>query len=131
MFDIGWSEMLMIIVVMIIVVGPKDLPRALYTLGQWVGKIRMAARQFQDTIEQAAHQTGLDEVQKEVRSLSNFNVGNEIEKSIDPKGEMRDAFDIQPPDFNAPPEEKPAIEKPAAPAKPATETDKPQKNEAP
>ena len=125
MFDIGWSEMLMIIVVMIIVIGPKDLPGALHTLGQWVGKIRRTARHFQDTIEQAAQQAGLDEARKEIRNLTNMNIGNEIEKHIDPKGEMREALNIPAPDFNMPDgtatlsnktaSDKPALEKPAAP----------------
>jgi sec-independent protein translocase protein TatB len=118
MFDIGWSEMLLIIVVMIIVIGPKDLPRALYTLGQWVGKVRSVARQFQDSIEQMAHQTGVDEVRKEIEqvgSIGNFEEG--IEKTIDPKGEIKEAFDIKAPSLEAPPrdDKKPAKTEPAKP----------------
>jgi sec-independent protein translocase protein TatB len=110
MLDIGWSEMLLIIVVMIIVIGPKDLPRALYTLGQWVGKVRMVARQFQDSIEQMAHQSGIDDVRKEIEDVSSFDVEREMEKAVDPKGELGEAFKIEPPDFNAPAADKPRIE---------------------
>jgi sec-independent protein translocase protein TatB len=101
MFDIGWSEMLLIIVVMIIVIGPKDLPKALYTLGQWVGKVRAVARQFQDSIEQMAHQSGVDEVRKEIESVGSVNLGDSIEKTIDPKGEIKEAFDIKAPSLAA------------------------------
>lgn len=121
MFDIGWSEMLLIIVVMIIVIGPKELPRALYTLGQWVGKVRMVARQFQDSIEQMAHQTGVDEVKKQVESLGSVDLDAGIAKTIDPKGEIKDAFDIKVPSLDAPdPAPKPvaATETLPPPAKP-------------
>lgn len=117
MFDIGWSEMLLIIVVMIIVMGPKDLPRALYTLGQWVGKVRAVARQFQDSIEQMAHQSGVNEVRREVEQIGAIGLNDGLEKTIDPKGEIREAFDIKAPDLNAP--AAPALDAPAAGAKPA------------
>ncbi|MGE0651482.1 MAG: Sec-independent protein translocase protein TatB [Alphaproteobacteria bacterium] len=99
MLDIGWSEMLLIIVVMIIVIGPKDLPRALHTLGQWVGQVRRVARQFQDSIEQMAQDSGIDDVRKEIEDVSNFDVEREMEKAVDPKGELGEAFRIEPPDF--------------------------------
>jgi sec-independent protein translocase protein TatB len=57
MFDIGWSEILMIAVVAIIVVGPKDLPRMLRTLGKTMGQLRRTAndfkRQFDDALKEA------------------------------------------------------------------------------
>ena len=106
MLDIGWSEMLLIIVVMIIVIGPKDLPRALYTLGQWVGQVRLVARQFQDSIEQMAHESGIDDVRKEIEDVSNIDVEREMEKAVDPKGELGEAFKIEPPDFTERKDEK-------------------------
>lgn len=109
MFDIGWSEMLLIIVVMIIVIGPKDLPKALYSLGQWVGKVRAIARQFQDSIEQMAHQAGVDDVRKEVEKLGHVNLDDGIARTIDPKGEIKEAFDIKAPTFDTPAPEKPAV----------------------
>jgi sec-independent protein translocase protein TatB len=106
MLDIGWSEMLLIIVVMIIVIGPKDLPRALHTLGQWVGQVRRVARQFQDSIEQMAQESGIDDVRKEIEDVSNIDIEREMEKAVDPQGELGEAFKIEPPDFTERREEK-------------------------
>lgn len=119
MLDIGWSEMLLIIVVMIIVIGPKELPRALYTLGQWVGKVRAVARQFQDSIEQMAHESGIEDVRKEIEGVSNIDVEREVEKAVDPEGELGEAFKIEPPDFTERTEEK----KPQATAIATNKTD--------
>lgn len=105
MLDIGWSEMLLIIVVMIIVIGPKDLPRALHTLGQWVGQVRRVARQFQDSIEQMAQESGVDDLRKEIEDVSNIDVEREMGKAVDPKGELDEAFKIEPPDAKPPADE--------------------------
>ena len=53
MFDIGWSELLVIAVVAIIVVGPKDLPRLMRTFGHYAGRLRRAAAEFQRQFEEA------------------------------------------------------------------------------
>lgn len=66
MFDIGWSELLVILVVALIVVGPKDLPRIVRTFGQWSGKARAYARDFQRTIEEAAEETEMASIRKEI-----------------------------------------------------------------
>ncbi|MBT7979508.1 MAG: twin-arginine translocase subunit TatB, partial [Rhodospirillaceae bacterium] len=50
MLDIGWTEILVIAVVAIVVIGPKDLPRALRTVGQWVGKARAMSRDLQNSV---------------------------------------------------------------------------------
>lgn len=66
MFDIGWSELLVILVVALVVVGPKDLPRIVRTFGQWSGKARAYARDFQRTIEEAAEETEMASIRKEI-----------------------------------------------------------------
>jgi sec-independent protein translocase protein TatB len=66
MFDIGWSELLVILVVILIVVGPKDLPRVVRTFGQWSGKARSYARDFQRTIEEAADESEMAAIRKEI-----------------------------------------------------------------
>ena len=52
MFDIGWVEMMIVVVVMIVVIGPKDLPVVLHTMGRWIARVRAMARGFQDSIEE-------------------------------------------------------------------------------
>ncbi|WP_339829199.1 Sec-independent protein translocase protein TatB [uncultured Parvibaculum sp.] len=69
MFDIGWSELLVIAAVAIIFVGPKDLPRMMRTVGQYVAKVRGMAREFQSSFEDLARETELEELRKEVSGL--------------------------------------------------------------
>lgn len=65
MFDIGSSELLLIIVVAIVVIGPKDLPRALYKVGQVVGKARGMARHFRSGLDAMIREAELEELQKQ------------------------------------------------------------------
>ena len=69
MFDIGWSELLVIAVVAIIVIGPKDLPRVMRTVGHYAGKLRRAAADFQRQFEKAMRETEIDEVRKAIESV--------------------------------------------------------------
>lgn len=69
MFDVGWGELFLIGIVALIVVGPKDLPGLFRTLGQFTGRARMMARDFQRTLEQAADEAGVSEVQKTLRGV--------------------------------------------------------------
>lgn len=66
MLDIGWTEILVILVIALIVVGPRDLPKVVRTVGQWMGKARGYARDFQRTIEEAADYTEMDAIKKEI-----------------------------------------------------------------
>lgn len=65
MFDIGSSELLLIIVVAILVIGPKDLPRALYKLGQVIGKAKGMARHFRTGVDAMIREAELEELQKQ------------------------------------------------------------------
>lgn len=67
MFDIGWDEMLFTAIVAIVVIGPKDLPRALRTAGQWIGKIRRVSGHFRTGIETMIREAELEEMEKEWR----------------------------------------------------------------
>ncbi len=89
MFDIGWMEMMVIAIVMIVIIGPKELPGVLHTMGRWVGRVRVMARSFQDSIEEMAQESGLEDVRREVDTITDYDIGGSIEKSIDPDGEMR------------------------------------------
>lgn len=69
MLDIGWSELILIGIVALIVVGPKDLPRMFHALGRMTGKARNMAREFQRAMDDAAKATGLDEVRKDLNDI--------------------------------------------------------------
>lgn len=93
MFDIGWSEMAVILLVALIVIGPRDLPRVARSMGKWVAKGRSMAREFQTALEDMARETELDKVKGEIEKASRVNIGKTIEKTIDPTGDLGKAFD--------------------------------------
>jgi sec-independent protein translocase protein TatB len=64
MFDIGSSELLLIIIVAVVVIGPKDLPRVLYKLGQIIGKGRAMTRHFRAGIDEMVRQAEMEEMEK-------------------------------------------------------------------
>lgn len=64
MFDIGSTELLLIAIVAIVVIGPKDLPRALYKVGQVVGKARGMARHFRTGIDAMIREAEMEELEK-------------------------------------------------------------------
>lgn len=113
MFDIAWSELLIIAVVALVVIGPKDLPRALHTVGKWVAKARSLAREFQNNVDDMVRQTELEDLRRQVEQARSFNLQQELEKSIDPKGEVRDALQVE--DFTS----KAGDPKPAGQTEPA------------
>ena len=71
MFDLGWSELLLIGIVALIVVGPKDLPVLFRNIGRWVGKARGMAREFSRAMNEAADQSGINEVAKGLKTATN------------------------------------------------------------
>ena len=84
MFDIGWTEMLVIAIVMVVVVGPKDLPRMLRTFGKTAAKLRSMAGDFQKQFNDALKEAELDDVKKSVDELRSLNPANEIRKQLNP-----------------------------------------------
>ncbi|MEM7042904.1 MAG: Sec-independent protein translocase protein TatB [Pseudomonadota bacterium] len=93
MFDIGWSEMAIIMLLALIIIGPKDLPRVARTVGQWVRKGRMLAREFQTSLEDMAKEAELDDVKKEIEKAGMTDLKKTVENTIDPKGDLKKAFD--------------------------------------
>lgn len=119
MFDIGWSELAIIAVVALIVIGPKDLPKALHTVGKYVAKARKLAREFQNNVDDMVRQAELDDLRKQVEQARNFNLSQELEKTIDPKGEVNEALKLE--DY-ASPATGTAVAGPAAPGTAQTTT---------
>lgn len=64
MFDIGALELLLIVIVAIIVIGPKDMPQALRTAGKWVGKIRKASAQFRNGFDNLVREAEMEDMEK-------------------------------------------------------------------
>jgi len=86
MFDIAWSEMVLIGAVALVVIGPKDLPKALRTVGQTVGKIRRMASEFQGQFNEAMREAELADLKKQVEDVggSVSSALNNDFKPIDP-----------------------------------------------
>lgn len=76
---------MMIAVVAIIVIGPKDLPRALRTVGQWVGKARRVAGDFQDSVDDMVRESELDELRESANKIGTFD----YDGPVDPTGGSR------------------------------------------
>jgi sec-independent protein translocase protein TatB len=125
-FDIGWSEMAVILLVALVVIGPRDLPRVARTMGRWVAKGRAMAREFQNALEDMAREAELDKVKSEIEKAGRTDVGKSIEKAVDPTGELGKAFDPKAKSGKQSGKDAPAKPAPAKPAvaKPAATKDK-------
>lgn len=71
MFGLGWSEMVLIGIVALIIIGPKDLPGMFKAMGEFTGKARGMAREFSRAMEQAANESGVNEVSNTLRAAAN------------------------------------------------------------
>jgi sec-independent protein translocase protein TatB len=92
MFDIGWTELVVIGIVALIVIGPRELPKTLRTIGQMMTKVRRMASEFQGQFNDAIREAELDELRKEAEKLTNIknplgdldSIKSEIESAMDP-----------------------------------------------
>ena len=69
MLDIGWSELLVIAIVAVVVVGPKDLPRLMRTVGRYTSRARGLAREFRASFEELGRETELEEINREMERI--------------------------------------------------------------
>lgn len=111
MLDIGWSEMGLILLVALIVIGPKDLPRVARQVGRWTAKARAMAREFQRSIDDMAREAELQDIKAEIDKVSRTDLRSQIENTIDPDRELRRG--LEPPPRPFAPDPTPA--KPAVP----------------
>jgi sec-independent protein translocase protein TatB len=126
MFDIGWSELVVIAVVALIAIGPKELPGVLRMVGQWMAKARKMAAEFQGQFQEAMREAEMadlkksfDEVRDAASGLASGNVMTSLQKDV---GDALHVGDIDKPAIEPPP--TPATEPPAtsieAPVSPTT-----------
>jgi sec-independent protein translocase protein TatB len=124
LFDMSWSELLLIAVVALIVIGPKDLPRVVKTFVQFARKARNLAREFQAGVEEMSREAELDSLKSEIEAAGSTDFHHEIQNTIDPGGMLTKDLDLQSADAAS----VPAIE--AKPAEPSARAE-PAANEAP
>lgn len=84
MFDLGWGEMLVIAIVIIVVVGPKELPGMLRTFGKTTSKLRVMANDFRKQFDEALKEAELDDLKKVADDVRALNPKNEIRKALSP-----------------------------------------------
>lgn len=83
MLDIGWAELAVLAVVALIIIGPRDLPGALHTLGRWAAKARAVAREFQSGIDEIARESEMRDLRNKVGLPENLNVKRQIERFVE------------------------------------------------
>jgi sec-independent protein translocase protein TatB len=120
MFDIGWSELVLIAVVALIAIGPKELPGVLRMVGQWMGKARKMAAEFQGQFQEAMREAEMadlkksfDEVKEAASGFTRGNLMTSLEKDV---GSALRIDDIDKPAATA--AETPAIDAPVTPTTP-------------
>ncbi|MQX35573.1 Sec-independent protein translocase protein TatB [Roseospira navarrensis] len=95
MLDLGWTELAIVAVIALMVIGPKDLPKVLRTLGQWTRRLRGLAREFQGHIDEVIRDAELDDVRDGIKKARRTNIGSSINKMVDPDGTVtRELNDI-------------------------------------
>jgi sec-independent protein translocase protein TatB len=106
MFDIGWSELVVIAVVALIAIGPKELPGVLRMVGQWMGKARKMAAEFQGQFQEAMREAEMadlkksfDEVKEAATGLTSGNIMTSLQKDV---SDSLQIGDIDKPAIDAP-----------------------------
>jgi len=123
MLDFSWSELVLIGIVALVAIGPKELPGVLRTLGQWMGKARKMAAEFQSQFQEAMREAEMadlknsfDEVRKAASGFSAGNLISSLEKDVS------NSLRIDPVEKPIEPPATPAIEPPVVPTEPAAPT---------
>jgi sec-independent protein translocase protein TatB len=114
MFDIGWSEFVLIAVVALIAIGPKELPGVLRTVGQWMGKARKMAAEFQSQFQEAMREAEMADLKK------SFDEVREAASSFSPVGVISSLQQDVSNSLRVEPLDKPAETKPEVEQGPAT-----------
>ena len=133
MLGLDWTELALILVVAVVVIGPKDLPDAVRGIAKGIQKLRRMAGEFQTQVDEVVREAKLEDVRSQINEIRNFDFRSVVEKEVDKDGTLRktftedpignplkDAFDSKPAEHGATVTPPPAApEPPAAPAGPA------------
>jgi sec-independent protein translocase protein TatB len=96
MFDFAWSEILLIGVVALIAIGPKDMPVAIRTVTNAIKKARRMAAEFQTHVDEMVREADLGDVRKTFNDLRSFDLKGAVERAVDPDHSIRDSLNENP-----------------------------------
>lgn len=89
MFDIGWSELVVIAVVALVVIGPKELPMVLKTVGGWMARARAMAREFQSGVDDILRESEIEKYRKQAQDLAMLHPETALRSILDPDSGVR------------------------------------------
>jgi len=98
MFDIGWPELFLVAVVVLLVIGPKELPRVLANIARRVSKAKSVTREFRSHVDDMIRESELDDVKRQFDAAASGDVNAMIENTIDPDGELKKSIDFADPE---------------------------------
>src|SRR3712207_2042128 len=93
MIDLAWSEIALIAVVALVVIGPKDLPEAVRGVARGVQKLRRMAGVFWSQADALVREANLEELCRQSHDIRSFNARDEFEKAVDKDRSLRRSFD--------------------------------------
>lgn len=96
MFDLAWSEIALIAVVAVVVIGPKDLPDAVRGVARMVRKGRQMLAEMQTQADELVREANLHEVRESINEIRNFNLKDAVERAVDDDGSIRKTFSEDP-----------------------------------
>ena len=123
MFDIGWAELLVVGIVALIAIGPKELPAVMRSLGHWMGKVKRMASEFQGQFQEALREAEMDDLKKQadeltsaVTDVASFDPMADIDNDGDTDTDTDTDLDIAEPEKLTPDDSEPEKSEPATTA---------------
>ena len=96
MLGLDWTELALIAVVAVVVIGPKDLPEAVRGIAKGIQKLRAMAGQFQGQLDEVVREAKLEDVRSQINEIRNFDFRGAVEKEFDKDGSLRKTFTEDP-----------------------------------
>ena len=96
MLGLDWTELALIAVVAVVIIGPKDLPDAVRGIAKGIQKLRRMAGEFQGQVDEVVREAKLEDVRNQINEIRSFNVRDMVEKEIDRDGSIRKTFTEDP-----------------------------------